>query len=53
MTKTRRRRRIDATSAHNLKPYDQKRAIFCAFGEYGYTTYDDYDIDHISTTATS
>jgi hypothetical protein len=49
MTKTRRRRRIVAAAAQNLKPYDQKRAI----GEYGYTTYDDYDIDHISTTATS
>jgi hypothetical protein len=30
MTKTRRRRRIVAAAAQNLKPYDQKRAIFFA-----------------------
>jgi hypothetical protein len=53
MTKIRRRCRTVAAAAQNLKPYDQKCAIFCAFGEYGYTTYDDYDIDHTSATATS
>jgi hypothetical protein len=40
-------------ATQKLKPYKKMGKFFCAFGNCGYTKYDDYDINHTSTTATS